>query len=93
MIQIDEHIFQMGWFNHQVVHFLGSDLCFQDGDDLGWDFLKQPPRSEASWVEGCSVMMLEITSCKVGVFEKTSSWSMTWGDDFEMSLSDIYIYI
>ena len=20
MIQFDEHIFQMGWFNHQVVH-------------------------------------------------------------------------
>ena len=21
MVQFDEHIFQMGWFNHQLVHF------------------------------------------------------------------------
>ena len=29
--------------------------------------LHGPYVSEASWVEGCSAMMLEITSCKVGV--------------------------
>ena len=32
MIQFDEHIFQMGWFNHQLdfPRYLGSDLGPQD---------------------------------------------------------------
>ena len=28
MIQFDEHIFQMGWFNHQLEKCL--DICFGD---------------------------------------------------------------
>ena len=28
MIQLDEHIFQMGWFNHQEEQFIISDVSF-----------------------------------------------------------------
>ena len=28
MIQFDEHIFQMGWFNHQLVCLFGTKLAF-----------------------------------------------------------------
>ena len=35
MIQLDEHIFQMGWFNHQRVLRLSSDVSpLQTGDDF-----------------------------------------------------------
>ena len=27
MIQIDEHIFQRGWFNHQLVYFPTGRMC------------------------------------------------------------------
>ena len=31
MIQFDEHIFQRGWFNHQVVHLVdNSQFCFSE---------------------------------------------------------------
>ena len=29
MIQFDEHIFQMGWFNHQLVYWLFTSMVYK----------------------------------------------------------------
>ena len=33
MIQFDEHIFQMGWFNHQLDYVLSNMYIIE----MGWD--------------------------------------------------------
>ena len=40
MIQLDDHIFQMGWFNHQLDDvFFPADQHPRSVDGLGWYFL------------------------------------------------------
>ena len=50
MIQFDEHIFQMGWFNHQLV--LGFMLLFQDVRQLHVASLSpsEQGNAEVTWV-------------------------------------------
>ena len=36
MIQFDEHIFQMGWFNQQLDGHFGGIASYKNASSLGW---------------------------------------------------------
>ena len=79
MIQFDEHIFQMGWFNHQLVNIEHKKKAWH----RTWEFPKiGVPQNGWLIMEN----PIKLDDLGVPLFSETSTWSWWFGNWFSFSI-------
>ena len=89
----DEHIFQMGWFNHQLVIFRSESIGHSGGFALLWwsRWIEWCHRIHVTWETSCGgVEIGGLTSLK-SRGENLNIWKIMWDDNEDLEMIVWYL--